>query len=119
MRRYAALDGGMADNIRPPLYGSVYQPVLASRMEDTSREPVTLAGRYCESGDILVKDASLPRLQSGDLVALPASGAYNLAMSSNYNQALRPAVVIVKDGQARLIRRRETYDDLMRTEVSN
>lgn len=117
VRRYASVDGGMADNIRPPLYGSVYQPVLASRTDNATRERVTLAGRYCESGDILVKDAWLPRLRSGDVVALPASGAYNLAMSSNYNQALRPAVVMVADGRARLIRRRETYDDLLRTEV--
>jgi diaminopimelate decarboxylase len=118
VRRYASLDGGMADNIRPPLYGSIYQPVLAGRVDDATRERVTLAGRYCESGDVLVKDAWLPRLRTGDLVALPASGAYNLAMSSNYNQALRPAVVLVDDGQARLIRRRETYDDLLRTEVA-
>jgi diaminopimelate decarboxylase len=118
VRRYASVDGGMADNIRPPLYGSIYQPLLANRVDDATNELVTLAGRYCESGDVLVKDALLPRLRSGDLVALPASGAYNLAMSSNYNQALRPAVVLVKDGQARLIRRRETYDDLLRTEVA-
>jgi diaminopimelate decarboxylase len=117
VRRYASLDGGMADNIRPPLYGSVYQPVLASRMDDSTRETVTLAGRYCESGDILVKDAALPRLRSGDLVALPASGAYNLAMSSNYNLAPRPAVVMVGDGHARVIQRRETYDDLLRTQI--
>ncbi|MBM2812729.1 MAG: diaminopimelate decarboxylase [Chloroflexi bacterium] len=114
VRRYAAVDGGMADNIRPALYGAVYQPVLANRMEDGgTAERVTIAGRYCESGDILVKDAQLPRLSSGDVVALPASGAYNLAMSSNYNMALRPAVVMVKDGTARVIRRRETYADLL------
>ena len=118
VRRYASVDGGMADNIRPPLYGSIYQPILANRVDEATNERVTLAGRYCESGDVLVKDAWLPRLRSGDLVALPASGAYNLAMSSNYNQALRPAVVLVKDGQARLIRRRETYEDLLRTEVA-
>jgi diaminopimelate decarboxylase len=86
-------------------------------MDDSTRETVTLAGRYCESGDILVKDAALPRLRSGDLVALPASGAYNLAMSSNYNLAPRPAVVMVSDGRARVIQRRETYDDLLRTQI--
>lgn len=118
VRRYAALDGGMGDNIRPALYGAVYQPLLANRVGDGPLQPVTLAGRYCESGDILVKDALLPSLRAGDVIALPASGAYNLAMSSNYNQALRPAAVLVNDGTARLIRRRETYDDLLRTEPS-
>jgi diaminopimelate decarboxylase len=116
IRRYVALDGGMADNIRPALYQSVYQPFLANRMGDDSVERVTLAGRYCESGDVLVRDADLPHLEAGDVVALPASGAYNLAMSSNYNLALKPAVVMVKDGQARLIRRRETYADLVTAE---
>lgn len=118
IRRYAALDGGMADNIRPALYGAVYQPVLANRMHDDGAATVTLAGRYCESGDVLVKDAQLPILHTGDLVGLPASGAYNLAMSSNYNLALRPAAVMVRDGNSRLIRRRESYDDLFRTEAT-
>ena len=116
IRRYAALDGGMADNIRPALYGAVYQPVLANRMHDDGAATVTLAGRYCESGDVLVKDDQLPILHTGDLVGLPASGAYNLAMSSNYNLALRPAAVMVSDGTSRLIRRRESYEDLFRTE---
>lgn len=118
IRRYAALDGGMADNIRPALYGAIYQPLLASRAGDGPMDTVTLAGRYCESGDVLVRDARLPTLRAGDIVALPASGAYNLAMSSNYNQALRPAAVLARDGNARLIRRRETYEDLLRTEVA-
>ena len=117
IRRYVALDGGMADNIRPALYQSVYEALLASRLDDSTPQRQTLAGRYCESGDILVKDALLPRLRDGDLVALPASGAYNLAMSSNYNLALRPAVVMVNQGAARLIRRRESYEDLLRTET--
>lgn len=118
IRRYAALDGGMADNIRPALYGAVYQPLLANRVRDDGAAPVTLAGRYCESGDILVKDARLPTLHTGDLVALPASGAYNLAMSSNYNLAVRPAAVLVNAGRSRLIRRRESYDDLFRVETA-
>jgi diaminopimelate decarboxylase len=117
IRRYAAVDGGMADNIRTALYGAIYQPMLANRLGDGRIDTITLAGRYCESGDVLVRDARLPTLRAGDIVALPASGAYNLAMSSNYNQALRPAAVLVQDGNARLIRRRETYDDLLRTEV--
>jgi diaminopimelate decarboxylase len=117
VRKYVAVDGGMADNIRPAIYGALYGAVLASRAGDGSSEVITLAGRYCESGDILIKDVDLPRLNAGDLVALPASGAYNLAMSSNYNMALRPAAVMVGDGQARLIRRRESYEDLLRAEV--
>jgi diaminopimelate decarboxylase len=117
IRRYVAVDGGMADNIRPALYQSIYQPLLANRMDEPPTDIVTIAGRYCESGDILVRDARLPRLAPGDLVALPASGAYNLAMSSNYNMALRPAVVMVNAGSARLIRRRETYEDLLSVEA--
>jgi diaminopimelate decarboxylase len=118
IRRYVALDGGMADNIRPALYGSIYDTLLANRMGDPATTTVTLAGRYCESGDLLVKDAKLPNPAAGDIVALPASGAYNLAMSSNYNMALRPAAVLVSDGNARLIRRRETYDDLLHLETA-
>jgi diaminopimelate decarboxylase len=116
VRRYASVDGGMADNIRPALYGAEYRALLANRADGGPVEPVTLAGKYCESGDILIRDADLPPLQAGDLVALPASGAYNLAMASNYNMALKPAAVLVADGQARLMRRRQTYDDLLREE---
>ncbi|MCY3802201.1 MAG: diaminopimelate decarboxylase [Chloroflexi bacterium] len=113
IRKYVAVDGGMADNIRPALYGSEYKVDIASREADGECSTVTIAGRYCESGDILFKDVSLPELRNGDIVAAATSGAYNLAMSSNYNMALRPAVVFVKDGQATLSRRRETYDDLL------
>jgi diaminopimelate decarboxylase len=116
IRRYVALDGGMADNIRPALYGSEYRALLANRDDGGPVERVTLAGKYCESGDVLIKDADLPPLRAGDLVALPASGAYNLAMASNYNLAPKPAAVLVADGQARLMRRRQTYDDLLREE---
>ncbi len=118
IRRYVALDGGMADNIRPALYGSIYEALLANRIGDAATTTVTLAGRYCESGDLLVKDARLPQVSAGDVIALPASGAYNLAMSSNYNMALRPAAVLVADGNARLIRRRETYEDLLSLETA-
>ena len=115
IRTYAAVDGGMADNIRPALYGSEYMVDIAGREATGEKLTVTIAGRYCESGDILFKDVSLPKLRSGDIIAAAASGAYNLAMSSNYNMALRPAVVFVRDGRATLSRRRETYDDLMAT----
>jgi diaminopimelate decarboxylase len=117
VRTYVAVDGGMADNIRPALYGSRYEALVANRMGDPPQEKVTVVGRYCESGDVLVSEAQVPRLWAGDLLALPVSGAYGLAMASNYNWALRPAVVIVKDGHARLIRRRETYDDLLACDV--
>ncbi len=116
VRRYAAVDGGMADNIRPALYGAEYRALLANRADTGPVERVTIAGKYCESGDVLIRDADLPALRSGDLLALPASGAYNLAMASNYNMAPKPAVVLVRDGTARLIRRRQTYEDLLREE---
>jgi diaminopimelate decarboxylase len=117
VRTYVSVDGGMGDNIRPKLYGARYQPVLV--VEDGARpqETVSLAGRYCESTDILVRDCTLPQLRAGDLVALPAAGAYTLAMSSNYNVNFRPAVVFVRDARARLVRRRETLDDVLRCEV--
>jgi diaminopimelate decarboxylase len=118
VRRYVAVDGGMADNIRPSLYGARYTAAVANRGESGSRERVTVAGKFCESGDILIEDIELPPLVPGDLLAVPAAGAYCLAMASNYNHALRPAVVLVKDGDARLIRRRETYEDLVATEVN-
>jgi diaminopimelate decarboxylase len=117
LRTYVSVDGGMADNIRPAIYGSQYEAIVADRPLAPAEETVTIAGKYCESGDLLIKDARLPRLRAGDVLAIPASGAYCLAMASNYNAALRPAIVLVRGGRARLIRRRETYDDLMRTDV--
>ncbi len=113
VRKYVALDGGMGDNIRPALYDARYEAVVANRMSDLAVETVTLAGKFCESGDILIRDVSLPELESGDVIAIPAAGAYAPAMASTYNLNPRPAVVMVKDGEARLIRRRETYQDLM------
>jgi len=114
VRTYVSLDGGMGDNIRPALYGSKYEAVTANKMYSSEKEQiVTLAGKYCESGDLLVKDVSLPPPQSGDTIAIPSSGAYCLAMSSNYNMNPRPAVLLVKEGRSRLIRKRETYEDLM------
>lgn len=117
VRKYVSLDGGMGDNIRPAIYGSEYEAVLANRMSAEAVEQVTLAGKYCESGDILVKDISMPVIESGDLIAIPSSGAYAPSMASNYNLNARPAMVMVKDGNARLIRRRETFEDMMRSDV--
>ena len=117
VRTYVSVDGGMGDNIRPKLYGSRYEAYRVDAPDAPRDTTVTIAGRYCESTDILIKDAEMPRLATGDLVALPANGAYSLAMSSNYNYNTRPAVVMVRDGESRLIRRRETYEDLLLTEV--
>jgi diaminopimelate decarboxylase len=118
VRTYVSVDGGMADNIRPALYGARYAAALANRSPvGEPLETVTIAGKYCESGDVLIDNASLPELDAGDLLAVPMAGAYCLAMASNYNLSPRPAVVIVADGRARLVRRRETYDDLLRSDV--
>jgi diaminopimelate decarboxylase len=110
--RYLHLDGGMADNIRPALYGARYTALLASRAGAPPEERVHLAGRYCESSDVLLRDADLPRAQLGDIVALAVAGAYTLSMASNYNLVPRPAVLLVGAGRARVIQRRETYADL-------
>ena len=113
VRTYVSVDGGMADNIRPAIYGARYEALVANKADLPRAETVTIAGKYCESGDLLIKDITLPPLEPGDILALPTSGAYNLAMASNYNQALKPAVVLVKDGQARLMRRRQSFEDLL------
>lgn len=119
VRTYASVDGGMADNIRPALYGARYSVALANREpQGEPLVPVTIAGKYCESGDILIQDAKLPALKAGDLLAVPMAGAYCLAMASNYNLSPRPAVVLVRNGRVRLIRRRETYEDLLRCDIA-
>jgi diaminopimelate decarboxylase len=113
VRTYVSVDGGMADNIRPALYDATYTAEIANRAHGPAEEKVTISGRYCESGDILIKDIELPRLRLGDLLAVPGAGAYSMAMASNYNMVPRPAVVLVNEGKAALIRRRETIDDLL------
>ncbi len=118
IRRYVFVDGGMGDNIRPALYGSRYEAAVANKMNQPATEPVTIAGKFCESGDILIKDIRLPDLEQDDIIAIPASGAYSLPMASNYNASLRPAIVLVSDGRARLVRRRETYEDLTRCDLA-
>ncbi len=117
VRRFVSVDGGMADNIRPALYESKYSAIVANKPLDERVERVTIAGKYCESGDVLLRDADLPPLEAGDVLVMPAAGAYNLAMASNYNASQRPAVVLVANGEAKLMRRRETYEDLLRTDV--
>jgi diaminopimelate decarboxylase len=121
VRTYVSVDGGMADNIRPALYGAAYTAVAVPRHSPetgpAATETVTIAGKFCESGDILIHDIELPRLEAGALLAVPMAGAYTLAMASNYNLARRPAAVLVKDGGARVMQRRETYDDLVARDV--
>jgi diaminopimelate decarboxylase len=116
-RTWVAVDGGMSDNPRPQLYDARYTALSATRAEDEPDELVSIAGMHCESGDVLIDDVSLPTPRRGDLLAVPATGAYTLAMSSNYNGVGRPAAVLVAGGEARLIRRRETVDDLMALEL--
>jgi diaminopimelate decarboxylase len=118
LRTYVSIDGGMSDNIRTALYDARYTAVLASRQSTADPRNVTLCGKHCESGDIVVHDVPLPGdLAPGDLVAVPASGAYHRSMASNYNHVPRPPVVAVRDGAARVIVRRETEDDLLRLDV--
>jgi diaminopimelate decarboxylase len=117
VRCYVSVDGGMADNIRPALYGSKYEAVLANKVPEEGASRVTIAGRFCESGDILIRDFGLPPVSPGDIIAIPDCGAYCLPMASNYNASLKPAVVLVGEGKARLIRRRETLADLTRCDV--
>ena len=112
-RTWVAVDGGMSDNPRPQLYDARYTALSATRADEPAGETVSVAGMHCESGDVLIDDVELPEPRRGDVLAVPATGAYTLAMSSNYNGVGRPAAVLVRDGEARLIRRRETVDDLL------
>ena len=118
LRTYVSVDGGMSDNIRTVLYGAHYTAVLANRESGAPPRRVTLCGKHCESGDIVIRDVPLPAdIAPGDLVAVPATGAYHRAMASNYNHVGRPPVVAVREGQARVIVRRETEDDLLRLDA--
>ena len=115
-RTWVAVDGGMSDNLRPMLYGAVYEAAIADRMGETG-DPVTIVGKHCESGDELLRDVALPDPRVGDVIAVPASGAYHHALANNYNQALRPPVVFVSNGSSRVVLRRETYSDLRARDV--
>ena len=115
LRTYVAVDGGMSDNPRPVLYGSGYETFLPRAGDAARPRVVRVVGKHCESGDVLVQDGAVPTdLAVGDVLATPVTGAYGYSMGSNYNQVLRPAVVFVGDGQARLVVARETYEDLAR-----
>ncbi|MEU1286321.1 diaminopimelate decarboxylase [Kitasatospora sp. NPDC005856] len=118
LRTYVSVDGGMSDNIRTALYDAEYSVALVSRTSDAEPMLVRVVGKHCESGDIVVRDAFLPAdLAAGDLIAVPATGAYCRSMASNYNHALKPPVLAVKDGAARVIVRRETEEDLLRLDI--
>jgi diaminopimelate decarboxylase len=113
IRKYVAVDGGMTDNIRPALYQSRYEAMLANRANELPAEVVSIAGKCCETGDMLIWDIALPLVHSGDILAVSCTGAYGYAMASNYNRIARPAVLFVNDGHAEVVIERETYDDLI------
>lgn len=117
IKRYVSIDGGIADNVLPAFYQVNFEAVAANKMSSAGTDKVTICGKYCESSDILIRDIELPEMTAGDIIAIPGCGAYNLTESTNYNMSFKPAVVMVKDGEARLIRRRETLDDLTRCDL--
>ena len=118
VRTYVAVDGGMSDNPRPATYGAAYEAALPARITAPRPLVATVAGKHCEQGDLLVRDAHLPAdVAVGDVLVTPVTGAYGHSMASNYNLVPRPAVVFVRDGQARVVVRRETFDDLVARDV--
>jgi diaminopimelate decarboxylase len=117
LRTYVAVDGGMSDNLRPMLYGSRYEALIANRADASAEAAATIAGMHCESGDILVRDAMLAAPQVGDVLVTPATGAYGHAMANNYNGVARPPVILCSQGEAKVVVRRESYDDLVARDV--
>jgi diaminopimelate decarboxylase len=117
IKKYVCVDGGISDNIRPALYGAKHEALVANKASEVGKEVVTIAGKLCESGDILVRDINLVSVHPGDIMAIPVCGAYSIPMSSNYNAMPRPAIVMAKEGQGHLIRRRETYQDLINLDL--
>jgi diaminopimelate decarboxylase len=117
VRTYVAVDGGMSDNLRPMLYGSRYEALIADRAGEPATTTVTIAGMHCESSDMIVRDATIAEPRPGEILVTPATGAYGYAMASNYNGVRRPPVVFCAGGDARLVVRRETYDDLTARDV--
>lgn len=117
IRNYLSIDGGMTDNIRPALYQAKYQADIANRMEEPKDYPVTICGKCCESGDLLLKDAYIQKAQKGDICAVYSTGAYGYSMASNYNKNRLPAVVFVKEGEARLSIKRQSYSQMIQNEV--
>lgn len=117
IRKYLAVDGGMSDNIRPALYGALYDAVIANKMDEQKVEDYTIAGKCCESGDKLIENISLPKASPGDILAMFCTGAYGYAMASNYNRLARPAVVFVENGKHQLAVRRETLEDIVHLDL--
>ncbi|HNC15622.1 MAG TPA: hypothetical protein PLV77_06960, partial [Solirubrobacterales bacterium] len=117
VRTYVAVDGGMSDNLRPMLYDAKYTAVIADRPDDPAGTTVTVAGSHCESGDILIRDVELANPRVGDILLTPATGAYGHSMSNNYNGMPRPPVIFCEDGEATVVVRRETWDDLLRRDM--
>jgi diaminopimelate decarboxylase len=116
-RTWLLIDGGMADNPRPALYGSAYSCLPVQGLRREMDETVSIGGPFCETGDVVIDDILMPPIQEGELIAIPVSGAYQLSMAGNYNGACRPAVLWLEKGRARLIVRRETIDDLMQRDL--
>lgn len=117
IRTYASVDGGMADNPRPITYGSKYEACIVNKLDKENSSLYTIAGKFCESGDILIKDINLPEINNGDILAVFATGAYNYSMSSNYNRFPKPAMVLINNNHAKTIVKRETYQDLIRNDL--
>ena len=107
----------MSDNPRPSMYQAKYTAIVANKANNSTEEVVTLAGRYCESGDILIQDINLPQITPGDIICIPATGAYNYSMASHYNRVPKPAAIIVQNGQSNVIIKRESYQDLISFDV--
>lgn len=117
VRTYVSIDGGMPDNPRPSLYEADYKGIVINKVNEEAKETVTIAGKCCESGDILIWDLKTPRIETGDMLAVLSTGAYNYSMASNYNKIPRPAVIMIRDGKERVIVKRETYEDILRNEI--
>ncbi len=115
--KYVAIDGGMADNPRPSMYQAEYSAEIANKKETDKVEKITIAGRYCESGDVLIKHIEMPKLEKGDILCIYNTGAYNYSMSSNYNRVQRPAMVLVNEGESEIIIKRENLDDLIAHDI--
>lgn len=116
-RRYQAVDGGMSDNVRPSMYQAQYTVEVANKPDEKECEKVTISGKHCESGDILVKDVNLPVIEEGDVICFYDTGAYGYSMSSNYNRVLKPAAVLVNNGKSDIIINRQTYEELCASDV--
>jgi diaminopimelate decarboxylase len=117
IRKYVSIDGGMTDNIRPSLYGAKYTAIPVNYMKDRTKERVTIAGRCCESGDVIIRDIEMEKLESGDIIAVLSTGAYNYSMSSNYNRIPKPPVIMIDRGVERIVVKGETYDDILRNDI--